>query len=211
MAQADMFREGVSPIVTADFLAEVFGVGRSMVYKYQDQGMPREARGRYDLRKCVQWLVAKMSHRGGDDPDDLQSARLELVKAQTEGQQLENRRKAGELLPADQVARALNDIAVIVSSQLDGLASRCAGRVAAITEPGAVQRELFEETRQIREAVAQATHTYADDLVARQGKEHEPDQSPAPIGKQRAARKKRAIKKKSRKQGASVASEADTA
>ncbi len=162
MAQADFFEGGLSHIVTADFLAEVFGVGRSMVYKYQDQGMPRRARGEYDLRACVQWMIAHVSKRsGGDDPEDLTAARLELVRAQTDGQVLENRRRAGELLPVDQVSRVLNEMAVIVSGQLDGLGPRCAGTLAGVHEPADIQGILFDECRDIRASIASAVQEFA--------------------------------------------------
>ena len=114
------------------------------------------------MRACVQWMIEHVGKRaGGDDPEDLTTARLDLVKAQTDGQLLENRRKGGELLPVDQVSRVLNEMALIVSGQLDGLGPRCAGTLAGMHEPADIQGMLFDECREIRTSIASAVQEFA--------------------------------------------------
>lgn len=161
----DMFAEGISRIVTVEFLAEVFGCSVSMIYKYQRAGMPKEARGRYDLAKCVQWYCQRARSEGmeGETERNVTDARTRLVDAQRIKTELETERLRGRLIDVHEVGAVLNELAGIVATQADALGPRLAGVLAEIDDPAMVQAEIASEARALRVAIADRIRRFADD------------------------------------------------
>lgn len=138
----------------AEEIALFFGVSDRQVRNYVKEGMPQLARGKFDSIACVRWKLGQISdereNEAGLTPRD------ELAIAQKERVELEIAQLRGTLIPRDLVSRAMNQVAALVSSQLDGLAPRLAGELADMTDPQQIQATLLREARTTRAAIAQA-------------------------------------------------------
>lgn len=135
-------------------LAEVFGITQQQVRNLVKNGMPQAGPGLYDSRVCFPWrvnqLLENVASTGGDSPRDA------LAIAQRAKIELETAQLRGTLLPRDLVNRAMNQVAALVASQLDGLAPRLAGELADMSDPQQIQATLLREARSVRGAIAQA-------------------------------------------------------
>lgn len=176
--------------VTRDEIAHAFNIGGPMINKLVRQGMPKLSHGKYDLIECTRWYVEfwrKKAAGAGDK--DIGEERKALIISQTERTNLENAKLRGELIEAGRVAQALNEIAVIVAGQLDGLGARAAAEVAAIDDVAEVQRVLLNECRAIRQSIAESIQAFAlaSDSVDDHKAAAEPDGRPMGRRKPRAA------------------------
>lgn len=145
-------------------IAEIFGVTDRSVQRMLRDGMPQAARGRYDVRACVRWKIDQItnelsSNRPSGERDLLAAAQRERVN-------LEVAQMRGELMPRELVERALNQIATLISGQLDSLGPRMAGELADSDDPAWVQDRLFAETRALRSAIAQSLRLLGADIRA---------------------------------------------
>ena len=134
-------------------LGEIFGVTGHMVRRYvSEHGMPKEGRGKYLLGDCLKWYINRIrvdADRG--DTSDISEEKLKLVRAQRHRVELDNKKVRGQLIDHDTVAGAFNQMGAVFASQLDSLGARSAGILAGISDPGEIQRVLFDECRTIRD------------------------------------------------------------
>lgn len=139
-------------------MAKVFGVADRTIQRMVKEGMPQAARGAYDIRACVQWQLAELERNdaasGGMTPRD------ELAIAQRRKVELETEQLRLTLVPREMAERAMNEIAAIIASQLDGLGPRLAGELADSDDPAWIQARLFTETRTLRASIAQAIKNF---------------------------------------------------
>lgn len=142
----------------AEEIALFFGVSDRQVRNYVKEGMPQLARGKFDSIACVRWKLGQISdereNEAGLTPRD------ELAIAQKERVELEIAQLRGTLIQRDLVSRAMNQVAALVASQLDGIGPRLAGELADMDDPAAVQSALFREARAVRSAIAQALRDF---------------------------------------------------
>jgi phage terminase Nu1 subunit (DNA packaging protein) len=164
--------------VTVPQLAELLGVGSSAIMKYaREAGLPRgERKGRYPLKACIQWALARAKSRAEevDESKDIIEERRKLIVEQRKAQELANAETRGELLAAGLVGTTMNQMLSLVATQLDGLAARVTPRVVQLRDPAQVQRVLFDECRLIRNAAARAVEDFGSGLGRL------PDPEPAP-------------------------------
>lgn len=148
--------------VKREELARILGLSDTMINRLNKDGMPKVSHGSYDLATCVQWYIQTWRDRAeGSHVGNLWDEKKKQVIAQTERTELENAKLRGELIPRDVVNKTLNDVAVIISTQLDGLGARTSGIVAEMNDPGLIQGVLFDEARSIRAAIARSISDYA--------------------------------------------------
>ncbi len=181
-------------VVDRKRLAEVLGLDVSMINKLAKQGLPKEARGKYSLPIAVQWYVNSWRDRVESKSKTMDESRKRLYQEQTEKHRLENEKLRGELLPVEDVQHIMNEVAVTVATQLDGLGPRMAQVLAGMDEPAEIQRTLLHECRDIRFTIAGQVEAIAD---IEDGSEHHK----TPTKKKRrgvGGRKKKATARKSR-------------
>ena len=144
-------------------LGDLFGVSDPTITHWIREGMPRGKAGRYDLASCVQWYRARMDkalkERGADG-----DAKTELTRAQVERTRLDVAKLRGELVDASEAQRVLNEVAVIVSTQLDGLGPRVAGEVVGLTDVATIQGVIFREARAMRTAIAARISRFGEEV-----------------------------------------------
>lgn len=199
MSQADAFDTAGAYHFTLPALAEVFDVTEVQIRNYVKQGMPQAARGRYDIRECVQWVIDYKLGRSKSTTESSSAAELNVARRRK--LELELAQQAGRLVPIDHCAQAFVAIATAVAGALDALSPRAAPKVATETSIAAIELLLADETRTARQVVAEAIDRFADEL-GNEGRQVVRDETaPKPAAKRatkkKAARKKRTARKAS--------------
>ena len=143
-------------------LIDLFGLSARRIDQLVNEGMPKTGRGEYNLIACVRWYLDFWKHRASADNDEAKTKKINLIDAQRDKIVLETEKMREKLIPVEEVVHTLNALAVIVSTQLDGMGARMANTLAGIDEPAEIQRTLFNECRSIRDNVA----GQIDDLAA---------------------------------------------
>jgi len=152
--------------VSADQLADLLCVKKGTVLHYaREAGMPRVSRGRYRLVDCVQWYLEKQRALMGGD-GDMTEERKKLITAQRIRHEIEGQRLRGELIEAELVFSALNELGVIYSTQLDGFGPRVAPRLLNQVNTGEVARIIHDEARHIRRTTSAAVQTFASSYTS---------------------------------------------
>lgn len=154
-------------LIKVDDLATLIGVSRMRVSQLVSEGMPKNGRGQYDLKACVHWYLDFWKQRATGENDEKKAKQINLIDAQRDKIVLETEKLRETLLPVEEVAHTLNAVAVIVSTQLDGLGARMANTLSGIDDPAEIQRTLFDECREIRSNIADNIEDLAiiDNLV----------------------------------------------
>lgn len=150
--------QGFTQPVTAEQLADLFNVSRTMIYKYRDQGMPQQARNVFDLRECVRWMIERAAK---PQTATEETTRAALNNAQRERVEIEIARSRGELIPRSDVRTTLIEVAQIVVSQLDALAPRLAPLSPTWSSPAECQAAILAEALAIRAAIAHRLRDFA--------------------------------------------------
>ena len=161
MTQADAFAAEPGFHFPLAAVAEIFGVSEVQVRNYVKQGMPQVARGRYDVRECVQWLI---DHKCASSKSVTEtSSASELNIARRRKIDLELAQAAGALVPVEQCAQSFVAIATAVANALDALGPRVAPVVMALGTPtlGDIERAVFDEARAVRAQVADEIDRFA--------------------------------------------------
>jgi len=138
-------------------LARIFGCSVNHINKLVTRGLPRKARGLYDIPACVQWMISDTTSKSGIDPDELPAvveARTRLYVAQEAHKVLETRRMAGELLEVDDVRANMLELAQLLVSALEGLPVRAAAAAAATRTTAEAAATLREECSAARDELA---------------------------------------------------------
>ena len=132
-------------------VAQGFGVSRVTVFRWHNEGMPRNADGSYNLPDCIDWF----SRRAGAEPTpESQESQRWLTAFRKERAlivKLERKRLEGTLIPVEEVEWKFTDRAHAFSKALQLLARRVAFRTAGESkkEYQAVFDIIEEETNAI--------------------------------------------------------------
>lgn len=141
------------------------------------------------LEAALPWVVAHRENKG--------SERERLAAEQADKVALENARRRGELIHADQVAEVLASLGAELAARHDAVPGRVAGELAGLTDPALIRTRLRDELRAVRGAVADAAAKLADALGSSEddGADREaasePDAEPVGRRKPRASTRKR--------------------
>lgn len=141
-------------------LASILGVSTVTVAAWTKAGMPKLAKGRYDLPAVVPWAL---EHVTGNDKTT-EEARRALYVAQERHKSLETRILAGSVVPADDIRHFCHALASLYTSSLEALAPRLGGELADIDRPELVEAVLERESRAIREQLAVDFAAFAERL-----------------------------------------------
>jgi len=139
----------------------VFGVSRSRFATLVSEGLPvvqAGSKGRpwqIDLREAVAWMLARAagSSRKRLDP---QQERARLDSLRSEAQELKNAQERGELVPGDELERALVHLATSARSRILAVPSKRAQALAAVETPA-------EAHRIVEDALCEALQEVADE------------------------------------------------
>ena len=145
----------ITQTVTRPVIAQLLDVSQGRIDQLVMEGMPKAARGKYEPLACVNWFIEFWRERATGTDASLDDIRKKLIVSQTEKNELDNAARKGELLPANDVTMAVQQIAVICSTRMDGLGARLAVDLASESDPARIETLVRKETRDIRRSIAQ--------------------------------------------------------
>jgi phage terminase Nu1 subunit (DNA packaging protein) len=120
------------PQIEVKQLMQALNVSEVHVGRLVKEGMPKEARGRYDLGRCMLWYIrylqAALKRRSGSEPIDetgrtVQQERLRLLSAEAELKELELGRERGEFIALPDLEKMMTDLVATANAQILGVAS----------------------------------------------------------------------------------------
>ena len=150
---------------TAEGIAAIIGVQRETVTRLaQVEGMPKQARGKYNIVECIQWIMDRERDKSGSETPEDKKARIAVAKQQEIKLKIDNAQQLNELLPAAIVSSAFAAMSSELANKLDGLAPRMASELSTMDQPSHIQKALFDECRAIRAATAAAFSAIAGDI-----------------------------------------------
>src|SRR3984957_4737560 len=142
-------------LVTYEDLARVMDVAAKSIADLVAKGMPHEARGQYDVGRCLAWYVrflhAQMTRRGITEEErnsgvNLRVGRYRLLKIQGDLAGLEFDERVGQLIPISVYEKLLASWAITIRQRVLALPSRLSGMLVGLDRRG-VQDVIEREGR----------------------------------------------------------------
>ena len=152
--QAQLSGGALPKEIGANDLANLFGLTRQRINQLTAEGLPKAGRGRYLLKESVTWWVDYWKNKNSRADQSLDNHKRRLLIAQAKRAEIDNEQKLKELIPVDIVSNVLNQVGVIVASQLDAIAPRLSNELTNQDDPAYVKETIESETRQIRISIA---------------------------------------------------------
>ena len=147
--QNDMFAGALPKEIGQTDLATLTGFTVRRLQQLKSEGLPVVGKGRYNLAAAFQWFINRHS-KGAEK----QGQRERLLTAQATAAEIKNDEKLKQLIPVDIVSSTLNQVGVIIATQLEAMPPRLANELTNQSDPDYVKKIIDEETRTIRETIA---------------------------------------------------------
>ena len=147
--QNDMFAGAFPKEIGQNDLAEITGYTVRRLQQLKAEGIPLCGKGRYKVNEVFKWFIDR--HGKGKAQN---SNRERLLIAQADAAEIKNQQSMKELLPVDVIGNALNQMGVIIASQLEAMPPRLANELTNQSDPDYVKQIIEDETRQMRVAIA---------------------------------------------------------
>lgn len=129
--------------ITATELALLFdcsGVHIGQLHK--DEGMPKEADGKYSLAVVMPWYVNYLKKKATNKKDAEAQAKIRMAEAKASLAEIELKSKEQSLITVEEAIDVLGDSLSAMRSQLLALPSRVAPQVYMLTTAAEVEGEL---------------------------------------------------------------------
>lgn len=148
--------------VSRTYLAKLFACDVRTVKNLVDEGMPKEARGQYDLTKCVPWYLEREREqaRGSKGLNDLDLARQRKTIAEARKAEMEAEALEGRLVPLAVHEKRFGDACERLRAVLVQVPSRFMARIQQAR--GDVEAQAVGEA--IRDETLRSLLETADDL-----------------------------------------------
>jgi phage terminase Nu1 subunit (DNA packaging protein) len=143
------------PLVEIKQLTQALNVTEQWIGKLVKEGMPKEARGKYDLGKCMLWYIrylqAALKRRGGNQtPDEEgrteQRERLRLLSAEAELKELELARERGDFIALPDLEKMLMDLVLTTKARILAVSQRISPQLVGMDRVG-IEAELDKELK----------------------------------------------------------------
>lgn len=142
--------------VTCATVSKALNLTERRVMQLVNEGMPRVGRGQYDPWACALWYIRYLQkaveQRGTANDDGSASSWREekkrLVRLQANNEELEYRRKLGEVVPVDMVRDKFVTFASTVHDRFMALPSKLAARLEGESRE-VIRVKLFESIRDL--------------------------------------------------------------
>lgn len=147
-------------LVSSTALAGILELDRRRVEQLANEGMPRAARGKYDLEKCVRWYVAflrKTKDRANVNAG-FEAERTRAMRADASKKEIELARLMGELIPVEDAAAMWEEAIERIRSSMLASVSANARRVVGvktIAEANTVLEEIVHKALAAAAAVSE--------------------------------------------------------
>ena len=144
-----------SPTFKTDTIAKVLHVSRRRVRQLVSEGMPRVAKGKYDLSACVQWYTKYKTSLAAQS-SKIDQARLRKLNAEAKMIEIRVTAMAEKLIPADVVQDTWKKITETIRA-----------RLLKIPAAVAVDLEGVEDKAGAQEIIKNHVYAALDDLSQR--------------------------------------------
>jgi phage terminase Nu1 subunit (DNA packaging protein) len=143
------------PQVEVKQLMQALNVTEQWVGKLVKEGMPREARGKYDLGKCMLWyirylqgVVRKRSATLSLDDEGKTEARerLRLLSAEAELKELELARERGDFIALPDLEKMMTDLVIATKARVLAVSTRVSGQLVGMDRL-TIEAELDKELK----------------------------------------------------------------
>lgn len=144
-------------IVNKDKLSAILGISARTLTEYQKEGMPIEKEGqrgqsnKYDTAKVVEWLV----RRANSTAQAIEKAKLRLVLAQAELEELKVLEKKEELIPLERMQYILSNVLGKCRAKILGIPSRITPIIMTHKDPKKVEKVLKDACHEALSELAQ--------------------------------------------------------
>ena len=142
------------PIVTAQQLADEFGVTKQSISNYASEGMPKRARGEFDLVECMRWYIARIKESTAEKVRDLAREQIRLTAASAEIKEITAAQMRGELIPLEIYEREVGRMFGVVRQGFLSLPARIAPQLEGLARLEIKQR-LADPVREILSALSE--------------------------------------------------------
>lgn len=128
-------------LVDRDFLASLFGVDVRTIKNLVDEGMPKAARGKYSLSKCVPWYLQREREaaRGAKGLNDLDLAKQRKTVAEARMAEIALAKEEATSLPTEIHVRRLRERLETVAGSVKAIGRYQPDVKAAVTDVAADQ------------------------------------------------------------------------
>lgn len=158
------------PVDTAT-VAHFFDVTVRAVQHWGASGCPKISRGRFDLKKVLEWWLANIYQdklEAGESGDEMRAVKLEYWREKAAGEAIKNKLTLGELIPKEEIIPEWAARVREVANGMQSLAMRLPPLIA-----GKDQRQVRDivklNTRQILENFSRhGRFCYPDELKEKQ-------------------------------------------
>jgi hypothetical protein len=143
------------PQIEVRQLMQALNVTERRIGQLVKEGMPKEARGKYDLGKCMLWYIrylqAALKRRSGSEiPDDQgrteQRERLRLLSAEAELKELEVARERAEFMALPDLEKMMTDLVIITKARILAVRPRIAPQLVGMDRL-TIEAELEKELK----------------------------------------------------------------
>jgi phage terminase Nu1 subunit (DNA packaging protein) len=140
--------------VSIDQLAKVLNLTPRRVQQLANEGMPRAARGRYELGPCMQWYIRYLqkalesrSSETGNGITNLTTERTRQAHATAERMEMANLKARGEVVMIGAIRLQILEAIAFLGQALDAVSQR-------VTSDEALQEKIDDELRLARDGFA---------------------------------------------------------
>ena len=170
-------------IVSAVVLGKMLRISDRHIRRLSRDGvLPRVGSGPRDGFDAVACVPKYLAHMEAEGAGSLTEARMKLVEVQRRDLEHRMARREGESIDRAEVQRAFLAAMTSIGGQLDGIAGRLCGELAAMSEPALIREVLFRECRRIRNAAAAELETLANPSSGGESAESTPADAPGSVG-----------------------------
>ena len=129
----------------------------------KEEGLPKQGRGQFNLKLCVQWFIDRaLATKPSDvimEEDELRRSQILLNESRKNQVDIDVDTKRRALIPAEEVKTVLSTVAVVFANGHESISGRLAGEVS----PSA-QKTILKEMREVRSIVSVELEQYANSL-----------------------------------------------
>ena len=161
------------PLVEITQLTAALNITKERIGQLVKEGMPKEARGKYDLGKCMLWYIRylqaalkRRSGASGEDGRTEQRERLLLLSAERELKELELGRERGEFIALPDFEKMLTDLVVTTKARILAVSQRVSAQLVGLDRPS-IEAELNRELKTALSYLAQSANGHGNHVSNR--------------------------------------------
>jgi phage terminase Nu1 subunit (DNA packaging protein) len=158
------------PTVDITKVARALNLKERRVQQLANEGMPREARGQYDLVKCMLWYIRYLQHAlekksvptsdGGFVQE--REERVRLLRADADLREIELAKQRGQLVALPDIEATLTDLVLTTKARIMAIPPRLAPELLGETSRTMIQAKLEKACKEALAYLAKSVNDGAN-------------------------------------------------